>query len=151
MQGVKLISLLPVQSLSDPCGGLHHIRLKFVLGRGVEKPFGVAPPLLCWARDERRGHVRLFLHRRTNVDKPKRKPKHFGNASDVVPLYGYIMVTDQSCKGYVYPGNKRKSLIVMTEADTTFFFGCSFSRYHSTMSVAFYSASFPHRKYLHLC
>lgn len=106
MQGVKLISPLPVQSLSDPCGGLHHIRLKFVLGRGVEKPFGLAPSLLCWARDERRGHVRLFLHRRTNVGKPKWKPKHFGNASDVVPLYGYIMATDQSCKGFAIPTTK---------------------------------------------
>lgn len=95
-----------MQSLSDPCGGLHHVRLKFVLGRGVEEPFGPAPSPSCWARDERRGHVRLFLHRRTNVDEPERKPKHFGNASDVVPLYGYIMVTDQSCEGLAVPMTK---------------------------------------------
>lgn len=80
-------------------GGLHHIRLKFVLRRGVEKPFGLGSVAVVLGKRRVEGS-------RTNVDKPKRKPKHFGNASHVVPLYSYTMATDQSCKGFAIPTTK---------------------------------------------
>lgn len=35
-RGQTDLSEPPVKSLDDPCGGLHHIELKFALGRAVE-------------------------------------------------------------------------------------------------------------------
>lgn len=79
--------------VSDSCRGLRHIKLQFVLSKsegGTKKTPNKTKTCCCpWC--ETRG-VRLLstsAHKRER--NPKRKPRHFQNAPNVVPLCRYVM------------------------------------------------------------